>query len=105
METRFPCLQTRFGARNTWDHVQAQRKAREVPERAVFLTTLPVFREGGDSLESCPAGGSNYRRLVHGWGYGSTRRQPAAICNATCFTPEAARLKQDEIGRASCRER
>src|ERR1035441_9342535 len=64
METRFPCLQTRFGARNTWNHVQAQRKAREVPERAVFLTTLPVFREGGDSLESCPAGGSNYRRLV-----------------------------------------
>src|ERR1017187_2727771 len=66
METRFPCLQTRFGARNTWNHVQAQRKAREVPERAVFLTTLPVFREGGDYLHSSLARGGDYHELVSG---------------------------------------
>ena len=38
-------------------------------------------------------GGGDYRRVVHG---GSTRRQPTAISNATCFTPEVARLKQDD---------
>ena len=41
-------------------------------------------------------GGGDYRRLVHGRGTGSTRRQTAAICNATCSPPEAARLKQDD---------
>src|ERR1035441_9827983 len=94
MESRFPCLQTRFGARNTWNHVRAPRKAREVPERAVFLTTLPVFREGGDSLESCLAGGGDYRRVVDARGYGSTRRQPTTICNATASPQEPLDLNK-----------
>jgi hypothetical protein len=49
METRFPCLQTRFGARNTWEPFLAHGKAREVPGRAVFLTTVPVFGRVGIS--------------------------------------------------------
>src|ERR1039458_561671 len=54
------------GPRHTWDQVQAQGNAPEIPRRAVFLASLMCSREGGDSLESCLAGGGDYRRLVRG---------------------------------------
>src|ERR1035437_3665078 len=47
-ETRFPCLQTRSGARNTWNHVQAQGKAQEIPRRSSFLCRARS-REGDPS--------------------------------------------------------
>ena len=45
-------------------------------------------------MDSCTAGGGDYRRLVHGRGYGSTRRRPAAICNATCFAEKPLDLNK-----------
>src|ERR1019366_7704302 len=56
-ETRFPCLQTRSGARNTWNHVQAQGKAQEIPRRAIFFTTVSISRWDGDSLDILPGKG------------------------------------------------
>src|ERR1035441_4425284 len=47
-ETRFPCLQTRSGPRNTWDQVQAQGNAPEIPRRAIFLRGDAL--RGGDGI-------------------------------------------------------
>src|ERR1035437_2925252 len=38
-EMRFPCLQTRSGAQNTWKYIQVQGDAPEIPRRAVVLAT------------------------------------------------------------------
>src|ERR1035437_8609171 len=57
-ETRFPCLQASSGPRSTWNHVQAQGKAPEVPERAVVL--------GGDRSR----GGWGFQEVLSGSGWG-----------------------------------
>src|ERR1035441_491001 len=44
-ETRFPCLQTRSGARHTGDPAQTRRKAPDVAERATSLRD-DVFQGG-----------------------------------------------------------
>jgi hypothetical protein len=49
------------GPRHTREYVQAQGSAPEVPEPAVF-SCGDALREDGDSLDSCLAGGGDYRR-------------------------------------------
>ena len=62
----------RFGPRHTWECLQAQRNAPEVPGLGIFLATLACSGEDGDSLDSGLAGGGDYRRLVRGRDMGST---------------------------------
>src|ERR1017187_2170704 len=57
-ETRFPCLQTRSGAQNTWEYLQVQGDAPEIPERAVVL--------GGDRFR----GGWGFQGVLSGSGWG-----------------------------------
>src|ERR1035437_2813400 len=49
--------------RSTWNHVQAQGSAPEIPRRPIFLATVTCSREDGDSLDSCQVGGGDYGRL------------------------------------------
>src|ERR1019366_8617691 len=44
------------GPRHTWEYVQDQGKAPEVPRRATFLATASFSGEDGDSLDSGLAG-------------------------------------------------
>src|ERR1019366_558520 len=62
----FPSRQTSSAPRHTWNHVRAQGNAPEIPRRAIFLATVTGSGRDGDSLEVCPAGGGDYRRLVRG---------------------------------------
>src|ERR1035441_9070996 len=65
METRFPCLQTSSGPRHTWEYVQDQGNAPEIPERAVVLGG-DRFRRGWGFLGLLYVRGGDYRRLVRG---------------------------------------
>src|ERR1035437_2353150 len=91
-ETRFPCLQTRSGAQNIGDRAQARRKASEAPRRAarrlgwrplpgrVGIPGIPVWLGAGIMAAWFMAGGMDLHE-----------RSPPR-----CFTPGAARLKQDD---------
>src|SRR5450759_100590 len=65
-ETRFPCLQICSGSRHTWEYVQDQEKAPEIPRRTIFLRGDALRGKDGDSLESCLARSGDYRRMVGG---------------------------------------
>src|ERR1039458_3925229 len=70
-ETRFPCLQTRSGAQNTWEYLQVQGDAPEIPRRAVVLATGTRSGEGDENHKSLPGGemGIVRTRFENGLGF------------------------------------
>src|ERR1035437_10054435 len=74
----FSSLQISSGPRSTWKYVQDQGKAPEVPERAVVLGG-DRFRGGWGFQGVLSGSGWGLSLLGSRWGYGSIRRQPAAI--------------------------
>ena len=53
---------------NTWEYIQAQGNAPEVPRWGTFLARVTCSGEDGGDLGYCLAGGGDYRRLVLGGG-------------------------------------
>src|ERR1035441_2197196 len=51
-ETRFPCLQISSGPRSTWEYVQDQGNAPEIPEQAISLCDRSEERRVGKECRS-----------------------------------------------------
>ena len=59
-------LQTCCGPRHTWEYIQAQGRAQEMPRRGIFLAAVPL--PGGMGIPWTPVwqGGRDYRRRIRG---------------------------------------
>src|ERR1017187_8853459 len=60
-QKQFPSSSSCSGPRHTWNHVQTQGSAPEIPTRATFLAAAADSREDGDPLDSCPGRNQPFR--------------------------------------------
>ena len=85
------------GPRSTWEYVQDQRNAPEIPKRAIFLTMAADSREAGDSLDSCQVGGGDYRPVVRA-GLADELQQGEEAASGDVGPPRTARRVQRNSG-------
>jgi hypothetical protein len=94
-ETHFPCLQTSSGPRSTWEYVQDQGNAPEIPERAVVLGS-DALRVGMELLGFLSGMGWGLWPPGSRWGYGLYPRVPVQQCSGlTVRRPEMGEAGSD----------